>query len=165
MAQQRFNSGDLKALGLNLQPDGTYSKQVVKEQPKYKKPTHKELIKEVYENKTEGLVFEWADKHISLNEWYSSKHWSHRNKVAKEWHNFFKGFLIKPYPKFETYTITLKFNSRLDPSNTITMLKLVEDMMQEEGIIKNDNKDNCNGLHIIPDMTMRKFSYKIIVKH
>lgn len=109
------------------------------------------------------LEFKWADKHISLNEWYSSKHWTNRNKKAKEWHEFFKSYLLKPYPRFEKYSITLEFNSRLDPSNTITMIKLVEDMMQKEGVIINDNKDCCVGVHIIPVLDMKKFSYKITV--
>lgn len=113
----------------------------------------------------QDLIFEWDGKDISLNKWYSSQHWTIRNKAAKDWHSFFKKMLITPYQKFDAYTLTLEYNSRLDPSNCITMCKLLEDMMQKEKIISNDNKDNCKGIHIIPNLNMKKKSYKITVKH
>ena len=113
----------------------------------------------------EPLVFQWADKHISLNDWYSSKHWTQRNNSRNKWHTFFKSFLTKPLPKFKTYKVILEYNSRLDPSNTITMIKLCEDMLQEEGVINNDNKDNCKGIEIIPNLIMKKKSYRLIIKH
>ncbi len=158
--------------GFKQNPDGSYSK-VSNPQPRaiktipveYKFDDESKITMFNYPpfSGTPKLEFKWADKHISLNEWYSSKHWTQRNKKAKEWHDFFKSYLIKPYPKFEKYSITLEFNSRLDPSNTITMVKFIEDMLQEEGVIANDNKDNCKGIHIVPILDMKKFSYKIIV--
>lgn len=109
------------------------------------------------------LVIQWAGKDISLNAWYASKHWTHRNKQKKEWHKFFKGLIFKPYPIINKYTITLECNSRLDPSNCITMIKLVEDTLQELGVLKNDSAKFCRGLHIIPVDNMKRKSYKIIV--
>ncbi len=114
-------------------------------------------------NSVSELVFQWAGKHVSLNEWYSSKHWTHRDKIKKEWHKFFKSFLIAPYPKFNKYKLELEYNSRLDPSNTITMPKLLEDMLQEEGVIPNDSKKHSKGISLIPNKEMKKFSYKITV--
>lgn len=110
-----------------------------------------------------GIVFSWSGTHISLNDWYSSKHWTIRNKDAREWHAFFKSFLTKPFPVFQAYDISIEYNSNLDPSNCITMIKLYEDMMQKEKIIPNDNKTYCRGIHLVPNLEMDKKSYKITV--
>lgn len=111
----------------------------------------------------QSIEFSWTGKDISLNEWYSSKHWSERKKRVNEWHTFFKSFLIKPYPAFERYEISIEYNSRLDPSNTVTMIKLYEDMMQKEKIIINDNKDCCKGIKLLPNLEMGSKHYKITV--
>jgi hypothetical protein len=44
------------------------------------------------------------------------------------------------------------------------MIKLVEDMLQKEGIISNDNNKFCAGVHLIPDLTMKKKCYIIKVE-
>lgn len=151
-------------------PDGTYTKisspqprDVVKSKGRI---AHKQLLQEVVPAKSpEGsLVFKWEGKDISLNEWYSSKHWTARNKAKMDWHNFFKQFITHPYPFFATYTITLECNSRIDPSNLITLVKLCEDAMQELGIIKNDSAEFCKGVHIIPNENMKRKSYQITIQ-
>ncbi len=109
------------------------------------------------------IEFSWEGKDISLNEWYSSKHWSERKKRVIEWHVFFKSFLIKPYPALEKYEISLEYNSNIDTSNCITMIKLYEDMMQEEKIIPNDNKLFCKKITLMPNLDMNHKSYKITV--
>ena len=43
------------------------------------------------------------------------------------------------------------------------MIKFVEDMLQKEGVITNDNKDNCKGVKLTPVESMPKFSYRIII--
>lgn len=128
---------------------------------KGRKP-HSEVQNEILKDKT-TLIFEWAGEHISLNEYYSSKHWSVRNKQAKYWHEKFKKMLPKNAEKIKQYVLTLEYNSRLDVSNTILLPKFIEDMLQEEGIIINDTKDFCKGIHLIPKIEMAKFSYKITV--
>lgn len=110
------------------------------------------------------IVFAWAGEHISLNEWYSSKHWTNRNKQRNYWHDFFKKFLSKPYPTFGKYEVTLEYNSNLDPSNTITLIKLAEDVLQELEIIENDNLKCCQLLRIVPNLEMKKKSYKLTFK-
>lgn len=150
-------------------PDGSYSKRKTIEQPREKKgkKAHIEVQKEIYiaqqpvqEN---CLTFEWADKHVSLNEWYSSKHWTHRKRIAEEWHKFYKSFLIEPYPNYKQYRINLEYNSRLDPSNTIPMIKLLEDALQELKIIDDDTKDYCKGIIIEPNLSLKKNAYKLKV--
>lgn len=117
-----------------------------------------------YRKTTPDLIFEWSGEHISLNKWYESKHWQHRNKAANYWHHFFKKMLPKHQNSFVRYTMTLEYNSGLDVSNTITMIKLCEDLLQTEKIIKNDTKDYCKGIHLIPVDEMPKFTYKLTVK-
>jgi len=168
MAKNGFTEADLLRIGLVQQPDGTYKKGQPKPIPKKRpgKKPHKQVMLEIYEDREkntggEELVFSWGNKHISLNEWYSSKHWTERNKTTEYWHNFFKSFLYHPYPRFDKYGVSLEYNSRLDPSNTITMIKLCEDMLQKEGVIENDNKQYCEGIIIQPNEEMKKFTYKL----
>ena len=131
---------------------------------KYRKKAKQPEIVTVPVGKT--ITVEWQGKHISLNEWYESKHWANRNKHAKEWHAFFKRLLLAK-GKIETvdkYRIALHYNSNLDPSNTITIIKLFEDTMQDIGMVKNDNKKFCVGIYIFPKENMPAKSYKIIVQ-
>lgn len=129
------------------------------------KVAHKELLQEIVPQiSPEGsLIFAWQGRHVSLNAWYSSKHWTHSHTITNEWHGFFKKFLTEPYPKIGKYKLELVYNSRLDVSNTIAMPKLLEDTLQQLGIIENDSKTFCRGISLTPDETMKKFSYKITV--
>lgn len=165
-----FDADWLKKQGLVEQPNGNFKKgkaiPITKKRPGRK--TNKALLLEMYEDKEkntsgEVLEFSWSNKHISLNAWYSSKHWTERNSTQKEWHTFFKGFLYHPYPRFNKYRVVLKYNSRLDPSNTITMVKLCEDMLQEEGVIEDDTKEFCKGITLEYEPTMKEFTYKLTI--
>lgn len=130
------------------------------------KTNHCTVIRQtINSNLNEQIVFKWAGKDISLNQWYSSEHWTKRNTTKKEWHSFFESFMLIPYPIFEAYTVTLEYNSRLDPSNTITMIKLCEDMLQGIGVIKNDTGEYCKGLIITPNAMMKRKSYKLTIKN
>lgn len=166
MAKKTIYTEDtLKQMGLIRNPDGSYSRPKTVPQPREieKKKVIEKVIQEAKSSVTE-IVFSWAGTHISLNEWYSSKHWTNRNKQRNHWHSFFKKFLSPPYPKFEKYEVTLEYNSNLDPSNCITNIKLAEDVLQELGIIENDNMKFCKGVHIIPVESMKKKSYKLTFK-
>ena len=162
-----FSESDLHKMGLVMGADGAY----VKGKPSSPKPPTKknreqnqaEMLQEKLSDDGD-IILQWADKHISLNEWYSSKHWSHRNKAKKDWREFFFQLLPNPIPNIIAYDITLKYNSNLDPSNTITIIKLFEDTMQEFGMIVNDTKKECKGIHLIPDELMKKNNYKILIK-
>lgn len=169
-----FTEKDLADRGLVFDPEsGCYIKAKTVQQPREAKQTSKpdignsekpSIIVEECHPSIDQIIFRWEGEHISLNDWYSSEHWTKRNKSAEYWHFFFKKQLICPYPYFPKYEITLEFNSRLDPSNCITMVKLCEDMLQKEKIIENDNKKFCKGIHIIPIETMKNFTYKLTVK-
>ena len=162
-----YTEDTLAKMGLIRNPDGSYSKAKTVPQPReiVKKTLIKKEVEKRETSNLEELKFQWQGKDISLNAWYSSKHWTHRDKQKKDWHSFFKQMIEHPYPYFEKYSISLEFNSRLDPSNTITMVKLLEDTLQELGVISGDDLKYCSGVHLIPNKTMKKKSYKIVVKN
>lgn len=172
-----FTLDTLAQMGLQINSDGSYSKAKSVQQPreiavlKKRQTPSNGVVEHILTNAfnvdkkvSDKLVIAWAGKDISLNAWYSSKHWTHRNKQKEDWHKFFHQFLTLPYPYFEQYDITLECNSRLDPSNCITMIKLLEDTLQTCGILKNDTAEFCRGLHIIPVDSMKRRSYKITIK-
>lgn len=109
-------------------------------------------------------TLEWSGRHISLNQWYSSKHWAVRQKQKTDWHKFYEDLLHKagvvPIP---AYRIKLVYNSRLDPCNTITMVKLLEDTMTELGLIPNDTKKYCRGIELEPDLEMKSGEYRVTI--
>jgi len=115
-------------------------------------------------NKKKAIKVSWEGSHISLNDWYGSNHWTNRHTQKLRWHDFFKSLLAnEPVLNFETYEITLVYNSRLDPSNTVAMIKLFEDTMKKMGIIKDDSKKYCKGIQVIPDLNLKSKEYTIIV--
>lgn len=166
----RFTEEDLKKKGLVKNAKGVYEKMPYK--PSITKAMVNKYLEgpswvesHLTENQMTGykkeLVFSWAGKHLSLNKWYDGTHWREKHKSTDEWHLFFKSFLIEPYPKFDKYSVVLRYNSRLDPDNVITMIKLCSDVLQKEGVIPNDSKDHCRKIEIFPDETMKKKSYHL----
>lgn len=102
---------------------------------------------------------------ISLNQWYSSKHWTVRQKQKEKWSGIFKKVLDDNKPEsMQEYNITLKVNSRHDPSNTITMIKIFEDTLKKLGYIVDDSPKYCKSITIEPDETLEKPSFKIILE-
>lgn len=110
------------------------------------------------------MVLEW-EGHISLNEWYSSKHWTYRKKQKDQWYMTFKS-LLDQYEKkiIRKYAIILEYNSRLDPSNTITMIKLLEDTMKKEGWIEDDSHKYCSYLKIVYNPLIQPKWYRATVR-
>jgi hypothetical protein len=165
-----FTEGDLAKLGLVRQPDGSYKKGQVYQSPspkpvkKNREQNQNEIYLEKLSDDPNDIILQWADKSISLNKWYSSEHWTKRTAAKKEWKEFFFNLFPKPLPTIDKYFLTLKYNSRLDPSNAIAMVKLCEDTMQEFKMLQNDNKNFCRGISLIPDETMKGNTYKIIIK-
>jgi hypothetical protein len=105
------------------------------------------------------IVLEWKDVDISLNKWYASRHWHFRNKEKEFWTAIFMKLLPKRLKQVDKYKLHLRYNSRLDPTNTITMLKLAEDTMKKNHYIIDDTKKYCKGVSIEPDETMGKKHY------
>lgn len=113
----------------------------------------------------DNIVITW-EGHISLNEWYSSKHWTYRKRQKDLWFVKFKE-LLDDYDKItmKSYSILLEFNSRLDPSNTITMIKLLEDTMKKESWIIDDSHKYCKYLKIKYNGDLAKKNYRATIKY
>jgi hypothetical protein len=102
---------------------------------------------------------------ISLNDWYSAKHWTHRNKQKQIWQERFFPIIMNNKPSgVDQYKLKMLFNSRHDPSNVITMIKLFEDSLVSHGFLKSDTKKHCKGITIEPSEELPKKSFVIILE-
>jgi hypothetical protein len=109
---------------------------------------------------------DWNGQHISLNDWYSGgNHWTVRDTMKRRWHQIFKE-VLEPLdmPKLIEYELELVYNSRLDPTNTITMVKLFEDTMKDLGLIIDDSKKYCKKITLLPNLEMKNKHYIINIK-
>ena len=112
------------------------------------------------------IEVEWQGDHISLNDWYSGgNHWTIRDTMKRKWHKIFKDLIHeKMIPKMVEYELELEYNSRLDPTNTITMVKLFEDTLKDLGLIIDDSKKFCKRISLYPNLEMKSKHYKIKIK-
>lgn len=102
---------------------------------------------------------------ISLNDWYGSRHWSIRKKQKDTWFKLLKKVIEANEPSdVERYKIELRVNSRHDPSNVITVIKFFEDTLKELGYIIDDSPKYCRGVLIVPDETLKKKSFTLILE-
>ncbi len=131
---------------------------------KKKKPDLLDVEGKMDEWTSQWIEFSWQGADVSLNEWYAASHWSNRDAVARKWHRFFASFFGKEKIFFSKYEIGLVYNSRLDPSNTITMIKLYEDTLKKHKIIPEDSKNECKLITLMPDLEMDHKQYKIFVR-
>jgi hypothetical protein len=72
---------------------------------------------------------------ISLNEWYSGNHWTKRKQIKDTYKLIVKSQFKYVFPKDKQYRVEYQFNfvSRpLDASNTIAMVKMIEDIIFED---------------------------------
>lgn len=107
-------------------------------------------------------IFKWSGEHISLNDWYASQHWTVRNTQKRKWMQIFSELINEQKPKpIKKYALEMRYNSRLDPTNTITMVKLFEDTLRDKGIIIDDTKKYCSYISIKPELTLGKKHYEI----
>lgn len=91
----------------------------------------------------------------SLNDWYSGKHWSFRQKVKNLWREEV-GLLcmqkkIKPITKFPVKISTITyFTDRRgrDSINWATAAKLAEDGLVKQGILPDDNTKYVKGHYV-----------------
>ena len=108
----------------------------------------------------------YEGKAISLNDFYQSKHWSHRQKLKKKFNaifrNLFKEFRIGRYEKFE---ITIYYNSRLNPDNVIGLEKVFTDTLNKYNHIEDDTKKYYKGVSIYPCEQFKTNTYVIFIHH
>ena len=105
----------------------------------------------IFDEEIDQFIIVWEGVDLSLNKWYANRHWSFRNKEKEFWSNLFLKLLPKRTKKIDKYMITLYFNSRLDASNTVPMIKIFEDTMKKSHYIIDDSKKFCKGICIFPD--------------
>ena len=107
-------------------------------------------------------TIEWSDKQISNNAWYQAPHWAVRSKNKNDWRAFFTPLIKQAgVPLLPQYRLLLEFNSRLDPSNTIAMVKLFEDTLKNVGLIHDDSKKYCKGIIVEPNDDLPSKTYRI----
>ncbi len=111
----------------------------------------------------DSFEIEWFNIDLSLNKWYANRHWSFRNKEKEFWAATFMRLLPKRTKQIDKYMITLMYNSRLDASNTVPMIKILEDTMKKGHYIVDDSKKYCKGIRIYPDESLGKKHYKLTI--
>lgn len=107
------------------------------------------------------IIFEWQGIDVSLNKFFAGKHWTIRNKIKDQFHNLFGNLLNKKYRKVDKYKVSLEYNSRLDPTNTIILIKIGEDYLRHIEILTDDTKKHCKEVSIVPNENMGKKHYKL----
>jgi len=71
---------------------------------------------------------------VSLNVWYSSKHWSFRKKLKDNYTLIVKSQFKDVLPASESYNTEYHFTFKsrpLDASNCVAMVKMIEDIIFE----------------------------------
>lgn len=84
------------------------------------------------------IILRGLPKH-SLNEIYAGKHWSKRKRIKDSYKLIIRSQFKKWLPKDEKYRVYYEFyfkRSPLDVSNTVYMLKLIEDVIFEDDSYK-----------------------------
>ena len=75
----------------------------------------------------------------SLNEIYSGSHWSKRKNIKDDYTMIIKSQFNHVFPKDKKYLVKYNFNFKsraLDVSNTVYMLKMIEDIIFEDDSYK-----------------------------
>jgi hypothetical protein len=107
------------------------------------------------------IVFEWEGVDVSLNKFFAGKHWTIRNKIKDQFHLLFGRLLTKKYRMVDKYEVVLEYNSRLDPTNTIILIKIGEDFLRHINVLTDDTKKFCKKVTIIPVSEMGAKHYRM----
>ena len=98
---------------------------------------------------------------ISLNKWYSGEHWTIRNKLKETYiwivKSQFKDVLSKANVYECEYTFTFK-SKPLDASNTIAMVKMIEDIIFEDDkwdVVTKISISSIKGIEDIVDIKIK----------
>lgn len=110
------------------------------------------------------IVLEWKDNHVSLNEWYSGKHWIFRQKLKEKWLKFSEE-LFEPYDKvdFDTYSMKVSHHTRLDCDNVTSVIKFINDFMKKNGWCKDDSSKHFKKFSIEFDDSLPKNGIKVVI--
>lgn len=92
------------------------------------------------------IILEDLPKH-SLNEIYAGKHWTKRNAIKNAYKLIIKSQYKHTFKSDSIYNVSYEFNFKskpLDTSNTVYMLKMIEDIIFEDDTYK-----------IIPELSIK----------
>ena len=79
-------------------------------------------------------------KTISLNTLYAGKHWTYRKKIKDQYKKLVAVELANYTPSTpNTYTIDIRYNSRLDVDNNVLVSKFVSDALVAFGFVIDDS--------------------------
>jgi hypothetical protein len=99
----------------------------------------------------------------SLNVLYTS-HWSKANKLKDAIKEKVKTLIEEAQWKpVEQFKIEVEYNSRLDPDNVVGFCKAAIDQSRYSKILIDDTKKYYKGLSIIPNESMPKNHYRIVL--
>lgn len=101
---------------------------------------------------------------LSLNKIYGmNRHVA--AKLKKEWQGTFTQMFaeagIKP---LATFSLTLRYWSRIDADGTVAGLKVLIDSLRYAGLIANDDKRYFRGFTVIPDATLTHNQYEVTIR-
>ena len=72
---------------------------------------------------------------ISLNEWYAGNHWTKRKQIKDSYRWLIRSQFKNVLPKAAQYVVEYEFCFKtrpLDATNTIAMIKMIEDIIFED---------------------------------
>ncbi len=101
----------------------------------------------------------------SLNKIYSGGHWAIRSKYKNDYKREIKKEL-DPFDKFtcESYSLDIRYNSRLDIDNGILVSKFLSDCLVEEGYVEDDSPKYFTSVRIRFDSSLPKNIYQVVIK-
>lgn len=105
----------------------------------------------------------YSGKWLSINQAYNT-HWTKAKKIKDTLKLHFtyliKEAKIKPLSSF---TLNLRYNSRLDADNTTAGLKCFVDTLTTSNIISDDTKSIYKGFSVTPDVSLKHNTYVITI--
>lgn len=124
----------------------------------------KEKLLDLFEG-NESYEVTYNGKGVSLNDYYSSSHWSNRHRLVKKYKPMLQVMLEKAgVPQMEEYAMVILYNSRHDPDNVVGLEKLVLDTMKKMGLIIDDSKKYYKFMAILPEPEFKQntFEFNIV---
>lgn len=101
----------------------------------------------------------------SLNKLYSQGHWGVRKKMKDDYKKIIKE-VLSHFDEFtcQTYSLDIRYNSRLDIDNGILVSKFLSDTLVEVGCVEDDGPKFFKEVRIVYDQEVEKDHYITTIK-
>lgn len=108
----------------------------------------------------------YVGKGVSLNDYYTSGHWSKRANLKNKYKKIFTELLEKSeMEKVDKFSILVRYNSRHDVDNVTGLEKLFVDTLKGT-YIKEDDKKFYRGYMVFPDEQLKTNTFEFyIISH